>query len=164
VSAGVGESRARNIADVTSLSVTAKDGRWREALSEAFAIISDAMRSPPSQAEIGRELQNLRAGALGSVEGEPTFQSQRRAGQLIAAIDDNNIVTTAKTTLDVIERLTPLMTPRLVGQSMKDMFTGEGPRLMLLTPTAVAGGNASVAAALAAAEKAAPPSAVPTGR
>ncbi|HEX8215396.1 MAG TPA: insulinase family protein [Allosphingosinicella sp.] len=156
VSAAVGESRARNIADVTSLSVTAKDGRWRESLSEVFAIISDAMRSPPSQAEIGRELQNLRTGALGTVEGEASVQSQRRASQLIDAIDDNNIITTAKTTLEVIDRLTPLMTPQLVGRSMKDMFTGAGPRLMLLTPAPVEGGTAAVAQALAAAEKAAP--------
>ncbi|HEV2080504.1 MAG TPA: insulinase family protein, partial [Allosphingosinicella sp.] len=156
VSAGVGESRARNIADTTQLSVNAKDGRWREALSEAFAILSDALRAPPSQAEIGRELQNLRTAALGGVESEATVQSQRRAQQLIGAIDNGTIVTTAKASLALVDQLAPAMTPAFVGQAMKNLFKGEGPRLILLSPAPVEGGTNAVAAALAAAEKAAP--------
>lgn len=156
VSAGIGEDRSRNIADMTQLSITAKEGRWREALSESFAIISDAMRAPPSAAEISRELQNMRIGAVGGVEGEATVQSQRRANQLIAAIDGNTIVTTAKAALDVIDTLSPAMSPALVGGAMKDMFKGAGPRLMLVTPTPLEGGAATVQAALATAEKAAP--------
>lgn len=156
VSARVGESRSRNIVDTTQLSITAKEGRWREALSESFAIISDAMRAPPSQAEISRELQNLRTGALGGVEGESTVRSQRRAQQLIAAIDGNSIVTTAKASLHVIDQLSPQMTPASVGQAMKDLFKGAGPRMMLLSPRPVEGGTVAVTAALTAAEKAAP--------
>lgn len=155
-SAGVGESEMRNVADITELSITAKEGRWREAMSETFAIVSDAMRAPPSEAEISRELQNLRTRALGGVEGEISIQSQRRAQQLIDAIDDNIIVTTAQTSLELVDRLTPMMTPALVGGAMKDLFKGAGPRLMLLSPQPIEGGKAAVVAALAAAEKAAP--------
>lgn len=155
-SAGIDESQARNIANTTGLSITAKDGRWREALSESFAIIGDALRAPPSQAEIDRELRNLKTAGAANVEGEISIKSQQRAQQLIGAIDSDGVITTAPAILALIESLAPMMTPAVVGGAMKRLFEGTGPRLMLLSPTPVDGGNIAVDTALAAAEKATP--------
>ena len=156
VSSGVGEQRSNNVADMTSLAITAREGRWREALAENFAIISDALRAPPSPEEIARELSNLRTAIESAVTGESTVRSQQRAGQLVNAVDDNTIVTTAPVQKALIEELAPQMTPAAVAAGMKQLFEGAGPRLVLLTPQPVEGGQASVISALQTAEKAAP--------
>jgi zinc protease len=154
VSAGVGESRQTGIADYTQLSVTAREDKWREGLAESFAIISDALGSPPSAAEIDRELSNIRTAGTSAVEGEATVKSPQRAQQMVNALDGNSIVTTAATSLALIEELAPQMTPAFVGETMRELFEGAGPRMTLLSPEPVP--EAEVEAALAAAEKTAP--------
>ena len=154
VSAGLGESRLTHVADMTQLSITARDGKWQDAMGENFAIISDALRAPPSPAEIDRELQNLRISAQSAVEGEPTAKSPQRAQQLIGAVDDETVVASAQTSLALVNELAPQMTPAAVAAGMKELFAGAGPRLVLLSPQPVA--LPVVNNALAAAEKAAP--------
>ena len=154
VGAGVGESRSTNIADITQLSITAREGKWREALGESFAIVSDALRTPPSEAEIARELQNLRTAAQSSVEGEATVRSPQRAQQLVNAVNADTIVTTAATSLALVEELAPQMTPALLHSAVKELFSGAGPRLALLSPEPVS--LQTVNEALVAAERAAP--------
>jgi zinc protease len=156
VSAAVSENRSTNVADVTQVSITAREGKWQEALAQNFAIISDALRAPPSAAEIEREMRNLKTSAASGVESEPTIRSQQRAQQMVNAINRGSIVTTAATVQAIIAELEPQMTPAFVGQAMKSLFTGSGPRFVLLAPQPVQGGNAALVAALASAERAAP--------
>ena len=158
VSANVGDDQSRNIVDMTQLSITARDGRWQEALGESFAIIRDALRAPPSQTEIARELSNIRTAAAASVEGESTVRSPQRAQQLVNAIDDEGVVASAGTIQQMLARLEPDMSPARVGSAMRDLFTGSGPRLMLLSPQPIAGGLPGIAKALAVAETVAPAS------
>jgi zinc protease len=152
LNAQVQADESRNIADYTQLSVMAKEGKWQQALSEAYAIVADALRAPPSEVEIDREMQNLRTASRANVEGDPSRKSQDRAQRLIAAIDNNDVVSTALVQAALIEELAPAMTPAGVGAAMRAMFEGSGPRLVMLSPTPLQG----VAAALAAAERATP--------
>ena len=154
VSAGVRESRSTNVADVTQVSVTARDGRWNEALVESFAIIADGIQAPPSDEEIQRELQNLKSSVQSAVEGEPTIRSPQRAQQLVSAIDGETIIASAATSLAIVEEIAPQMTPAAVHAALKELFSGAGPRLALLSPAPIAAEEANLA--LAAAEKAAP--------
>jgi zinc protease len=141
-----------NVADYTQMSVMAKEGRWQEALKEAYAILADALEAPPSQAEIDRELENIRTAGRAAVQGDPTLRSQIRAQRLIAALDGNSVISSAQIQLAVFEELVPAMTPQAVESAMKDLFSGSGPRLAMLSPAPVAG----LTEALAAAEAAAP--------
>lgn len=156
IGAGVGSSRTRGIANTTTLSVTAREGRWREAIGESFAIVSDALRSPPSAAEIDREVRNIRTAATAAVTGEPTVRSQLRAAQLVGAIDSGAVVASAQTVLDNFERNVPEMTPERVGAAMQRLFTGSGPRMLLVSPAPIEGGTTALADGLAAARAAAP--------
>ncbi len=155
-SAQVGSSRSRNVVEATQMSVVAREGNWRPALEQSFAIIGDALRAPPSAAEIERELRNLRTGVTAAVQGEPTALSQSRADQLVNAIDDGGVVATARTVLDNFEASAPLMTPERIGAAMRAMFAGSGPRMMLISPEPITGGDAALAEGLAAARAAAP--------
>ena len=156
IAASMAPTRQRAAANLTSLSVTARDGRWREGLTEAFAIIGDALRAPPSAAEIDRELRNLRTAATSAVQAEGTALSQLHADRLTSAIDSGAVVATAQTTLENFERNVPEMTPERVGAAMQGLFTGSGPRLLVTSPNEIAGGATALTEGLAAARAAAP--------
>lgn len=156
IGAGVSSDRTLHVGATTQLSITARDGRWRDALNENFAIVRDALRAPPSRAEIARELSNLRVAFKSAVAGESTLRSPQRAQQLISALDRGDVVITAPAMLALFERLAPQMTPARIDKATRKLFSGTGPRLLLMTPHAVEGGNAAVAAALDSAEKTLP--------
>jgi zinc protease len=141
-----------NVADYTQMSVMAKEGRWQEALKEAYAILAGALKSPPGRAEIDREIENIRTAGRAAVQGDPTQRSQARAGRLISALDGNSVISTAEIQLALFEELAPSMTPEAVHSALKAMFAGSGPRIAMLSPAPVTG----LAQALAAAEAAAP--------
>jgi zinc protease len=156
ISAQVGTGRHRASGEMTQLGVSARDGRWREALQEAFAIISDALRAPPSAAEIERELSNMRTAARAGLEGEATTLSPAWANQLANVIDSRDVVASAATRLALFEEFAPQISPDRVAAAMRSLFTGSPPRLLLLSGEPVQGGEQALAQALAAAEQAAP--------
>lgn len=151
LNAQVQAERSVNVADYTQMSVMAKEGRWQEALNQAYAILADALKAAPSEAEISRELENIRTAGRAALQGDPTQRSQQRAGRLINALDGNSVVSSAEGQLALFEALAPLMTPEAVGAAMRDLFTGAGPRLLMLSPAPVAGLSQALAAAQAAA-------------
>jgi len=148
--------RERRIADSTQLSITPREGRWREALVEAFAILADALRAPPSAAEIERELKNSRTAINSAVAGESTIRSNQWAQRFVSAVDGHQVMIGAANMQALFDQLAPEMTPERIGAATKSLFSGSGPRMLLLTPEPVEGAPDSLAAALAAAEKAAP--------
>jgi zinc protease len=159
ISASVSADRATHIADYTELQVIARDGRWQQALNEAFAVLADARGAPPSEAEIARELKNVRASAIANVQAEPTIRSQQRAARMVEAIDDDSIVTGTRQSLALLDELAPKMTPAAVEAATRRLFDGIGPHMVLLAPQPVTG----VREALAAAEHA-PPAPRPADR
>jgi zinc protease len=152
LSAQVGGDDSVNIADYTQVQVMAKEGRWKEALAETYAIMVDALQSPPSATEIAREMENLRGAARAAVDGERTTRSPSHAQRLISAIDGNSVISTAAGNAALLEELAPAMTPAFVAERMKALFEGSGPRIAMLSPTPLTG----IGEALAAAQKAAP--------
>ncbi|HEY1606862.1 MAG TPA: insulinase family protein [Allosphingosinicella sp.] len=152
LSAVVNAGRSNHVADYTELQVTARDGHWQQALADAFAIVADARRAPPSVAELARELRSIRANAMANLGAEPTIRSQQRAAQFVEAVDDDSIVTGARQALTLFDALVPRMTPDAVEAAMRAMFEGAGPRMVLLAPQPATG----LHEALAAAEHAAP--------
>jgi zinc protease len=156
LNAGIDASRSRNVVFATQLSVVARNENWRPALEEGFAILADALRAPPSATEIDRELRNLRTAIQSAVQADSTVRSQSRADQLIGAIDNGAVVTTTRNVLENFERNAPLMTPERVGAAMQRLFTGAGPRMMLVSPRPIEGGESALAAGLASARAVAP--------
>jgi zinc protease len=152
LNAQVQEEQSVNVADYTQMSVMAKEGRWQDALKQAYAILADALKAPPSEAEIARELENIRTAGRAALQGDPTQRSQQRAQRMINALDGNSVISTAEVQLALFEELAPRMTPAAVEAAMQELFKGAGPRLAMLSPAPVTG----LAQALAAAEAAAP--------
>ena len=152
LNAQVGGDRSTDIADYTQISVMAKGGRWQEALGQTYAIVSDALRGPPSTTEIAREIENLRSAGRAGVEGEATRRSPQWAQALVNAVDGDSVISNAGETLSLFEQLAASMTPERVGGAMRSLFQGAGPRMVMLSPEPVQG----LPEALAAAERATP--------
>lgn len=152
ISASLSASRSNHIADYTELQVMARDGRWQQALDQAFAILADARAAPPSEAEIAREIKNIRSVAIANLHGETTIRSPLWANRLIEAVDDDSVITGTRQSLALLNGLAPLMTPAAIESATRHMFEGAGPRMVLLAPQPVTG----LHEALAAAEHAAP--------
>jgi zinc protease len=150
LNAQVQTERSVNVADYTQMSVMAKEGRWQEALKEAYAILADALKAPPSEAEIAREIENIRTAGRAALQGDPTQRSQQRAQRMINALDGNSIISSAEVQLALFEELAPRMSPAAVEAAMRELFTGAGPRLAMLSPEPVAGLDQALAAAEAA--------------
>lgn len=156
ISARVGVSSHPGTAETTQLAITAREGSWQDALSQAFAILADALRAPPSATEIERELANIRTAARAALEGEQTLTSQALAAQMVSAADEQQVVISASTRVALLEELAATMSPARIEAATRRIFTGSQPRLLLLSPDPVEGGAAAVQRALAAAEQAAP--------
>ena len=156
INASLIASRARHISNATQLAISVRGNAWRRALEQSFAILADAVRAPPSATEISRELQNLRTSVSAAVSGDATIRSQLRADQLLNAIDNGSVVSTAATVLENFERNVPLMTPDRIAATTQALFTGSGPRLMLISPDPIPGGDVALAQGLAAARAIAP--------
>src|SRR5207253_539667 len=119
LSAQVGTENGTRLADYTQLVVAPKEGRWKEALAEAYGIVKGALAAPPSAAEIAREIANWRSSAVASVQGEPTRRSPQLAQRLVSAVDDGEVVSTAAVTLALIEEFAPRYTPAVVQAAAK---------------------------------------------
>ncbi|HEY0326605.1 MAG TPA: insulinase family protein [Allosphingosinicella sp.] len=158
ISAGVGTNSHRGTAEITQLSITARNGQWQQALQEAFGIIADGLSAPPSAGEIARELTNIRTAAQAAVQGEPTVTSQQWAGRLVNAVDSRDVITSAATAKALLEEFAPQMTPERIAAATRRLFEGAEPRLLLLSPEAIAGGDQTLATALDAARRAQPTS------
>ena len=156
IGAGLSRNEHPGTADITQLSITVRGDAWREALDQAFAVIADARRAPPSAAEIAREMANLQTAARAAVEAEPTLSSQLHATRLVNAIDQREVVLAAPAGLALLDAIAPAMTPERVAAATERLFANATPRLLLLSPTPVEGGQARLAEALAAAERALP--------
>jgi zinc protease len=150
LSAAIGSENATRLADYTQLVVVPKEGRWKEALAEAFGIVKGVLAVPPSEAEIAREIANWRTSALAAVQGEPTRRSPQLAQRLVSAVDDGEVVSTAAVTLALIEEFAPHYTPASVQAAAKALFSGSPPRMVLLSPKQAEGAAAALAAAEAA--------------
>jgi zinc protease len=158
ISAGIGVNNHPGTAEFTQLAVTAKGGRWQEALREAFAILADALRAPPSTEEVEREIANLRTASQAGVEAEPTTSSAAWATLIVNAVDQGEVAVAARARQALYQELAPLMTPDRIAAATRRLFTGSPPRLLLLSPEPVQGGAQALAQGLAAAERAAPAS------
>ncbi len=153
LSAGLGVSNWRG-ADVTNLNVSVRDSRWQEAISDSLAILADALRSPPSENEIARELSDRRSAARAAVDGANTARSAQRAASMVNVVDAEDVPISEAARLELFDRVAPDLTPAVVQATMRRLLSGAGPRLVLVSPVAVDGVTAAIKDAIAAGQTA----------
>lgn len=147
LSAGANYNEQRNIEDTMSIGMAPKQGQWAQALADTFGILADVVATLPGQEEIDEVAATLESALQSATAGTATIPSAAYANQLINAVTAGEVVEQPAFMLDLFEKQRAILTPENVGAAMRALTQGD-PRILLLSPTPIEGGDAALAAAL----------------
>ncbi|WP_137753209.1 M16 family metallopeptidase [Sphingopyxis sp. L1A2A] len=135
-------------ADVTMASIVPLSD-WKAALADVRGVIADAVSTPPSQADIDREANEIEAFLRKELENARNEPGARLADDMVRAVDIGETVTSPQGQVDMFAAIRASATPKVMLEISKAIFAAPVTRAVLTTPTA-AGGNSAVLAALKA--------------
>ncbi len=133
-------------ADVTMASIVPLSD-WKAALADVRGVIADAVTTPPSQADIDREANEIEAFLAKELENARNEPGARLADDMVRAVDIAETVTSPQGQVDMFKAIRASATPKVMLEISKAIFAAPVTRAVLTTPTA-AGGNGAVLAAL----------------
>jgi zinc protease len=137
-------------ANATFVSITPIADKWEEAVKDVRAVIADAVKIAPSQADISRE-KTLFANALRTgVDSYPFEAASKQADDIISAVDIRETVAAPQTVVDVFAAMDSKLTPEWLLERTKGLFDGAQARIFLATPLSQQDGEKRLAAALTA--------------
>ncbi len=122
---------------------------WKAALADVRGVIADAIETPPSQADIDREANELEAFLQKALENARNEPGARLADDLVRAVDIGETVTSPQGQVDMFKAIRASATPQVMLDVSRAIFTGPVTRLVLTTPKPVPGGDDALLAALA---------------
>jgi zinc protease len=124
-------------ANVTTIQILPVGNNWEAALREVREIIADAQATPPTQAEIDRELAEIESGMKNRIATAPVESGVSLADDLIQAIDINEVMTTPEGSYAIFREAVDLkmFNPAAVQASSKRVFEGTAMRAFLNTHT-----------------------------
>ncbi len=105
--------------------------------------------TPPSQADIDREANEIEAFLVKELENARNEPGARLADDMVRAVDIGETVTSPQGQVDLFKAIRASATPKVMLEISKAIFAAPVTRVVLTTPTA-AGGNSAVLAALKA--------------
>jgi zinc protease len=125
---------------------------WEAALKDVRAVIADAMATPPSQAEVDRELAEFEAAMRNDVETSRVEAGAKQADDMVQALDIRETVAGPKTSYDILldAKKKGFFTPAAMLESTNRLFKGDASRAFLNTRTADASAATKLAAAMSA--------------
>ncbi|MGN6291061.1 MAG: M16 family metallopeptidase [Sphingopyxis terrae] len=147
--ATVSQDYVSRSADVTSAEIVPL-GDWKAALADVRGVIADAVQTPPSQADIDREANEIEAFLRKELENAPNEPGSRLADDMVRAVDIGETVTSPKGQVDMFAAIRASATPQVMLDVSRAIFAAPVTRLVLTTPTPIEGGEKALLAALAA--------------
>ncbi|WP_245638386.1 M16 family metallopeptidase [Croceicoccus bisphenolivorans] len=150
LAAQVGQDDVSRSADMTFVSVRPLGDDWRGALADVRAVIADAIDSPPSEAEIAREFAEFENAFAIGVETQSVQQASDLSNNIIEAVDIRETVAAPDTVLKVLAGMKGKVTPDLILQHTRELFSGSVVRGLLNVPDATDGDAAAFRAAMLA--------------
>ncbi|WP_404334884.1 M16 family metallopeptidase [Sphingomonas sp. MMS12-HWE2-04] len=158
LAAGADLSDIARSANVTTVQVLPSGDDWEAALRDVRAIIAGVQTTPPTQAEIDRELAEIRASMEQRINTAPVEAGASIGDDLVQAVDINETVTTPQASYDIFKGAVAakMFTPVTVQAAAKRVFEGVAVRALVNTrtpdPQAVAKVTAALQANVAAAK------------
>lgn len=122
-------------ANVTSIEVLPVGEDWESAVKEVRAVIADALDTPPTQAEIDREVAEIGSDMRNTVATAPVEAGSRRADNLVEAIDINEVTTSEQESLNIFQGAVDgkMFTPERVLASTRRVLQGDTTRAVINT-------------------------------
>lgn len=148
LAAQVGQDDVSRSSDMTFVSVRPLGDDWRSALTDVRSVIADALATPPSEAEIAREFAEFENAYAIGVETQSVQQASDLANNIVEAVDIREAVAAPDTVLMVLAGMKGKVTPELILQHTRKLFTGSVVRGLLNVPKVSDGDVASFRAAM----------------
>ena len=149
-SAGGGESGLVDSLDIASVSAQFAPGEWKRALEAIEQEQRRLTQYGVSEAELQREITDIRASLENAVAGAATRRTPQLAGALSNAANAGDVFSSPQTNLDLFNAAVQGVTAAQISEALKPVFTGEGPLALVISPVEIEGGEAAVTAALEA--------------
>ncbi len=137
--ASVNQQDVSRSADATFVSITPLGDNWQGAVKDVRAVIEDALETPPTQAEIDREVAEMSVAFASSVEQRSLLAGGKVADDLVQAIDIRETVAAPEDVQAIFRSSIPLFTPDSVLKHTRTLFSGTVTRAVLVTPKAAPG-------------------------
>ena len=139
-------------ANMTTVNVVPIGDNWEAALKDVRAVIADAMATPPTQAEIDRELADYDAIMRTQVETARVEAGAKQADDMVGALDIRETVTAPDTSYQILKQAVAakMFTPETVLASTRKIFQGTATRALVNTRTPQPDAVAQLTAALKA--------------
>ncbi len=150
LAAQVGQDEVSRSADMTFVSVRPIGNDWRAALDDVRAVIADALATPPSEAEIARESAEFENAFSIGVETQSVQQATDLSNTIVDAVDIRETVAAPDTVMKVFAGMKGKVTPEVVQQHTRDLFSGAVLRGVLNVPTKADGDIAAFRTAMVA--------------
>ena len=131
----------------TSLYLVPKPGGWKTGLQAALHMERQAVGFGVDQAEVDREITEFRTKAQTAAAGAATQRTPDLAQGLVQSVEEDQVFTSPVQDLKRYEAEIKGLTAAEVSQTLKRMFSGQGPVLSMVSPDPVVGGEPAVAAA-----------------
>ena len=146
-------------AKVTTLLVQHEPGKWLLALNQAERLRRQALAQGLEQSEVDREKAGFLSGFENAAAGAATRTTPQLANSLLQTVDDGSVFTSPAQDLALVRSAFADLKADTVNAALRGVFTGNGPLLFSSGPQAIAGGDSTLADALALTESSALPEA-----
>lgn len=133
LNAGMRTDEERDAARMTSLTVAAKDGAWKDALTTAEQEIRQAMKYGFTAAELKTQVEDTTGALKAEVEAEATRSNQSLANTILSVVDTDKFVTTPKFTAAEFAGIARTLTPAEVSAAFRELWTGSAPLIHVST-------------------------------
>ncbi len=107
--------------DVTMASIVPLSD-WKAALADVRGVIADAVRTPPSQADIDREANEIQAFLVKELENARNEPGARLADDMVRAVDIGETVTSPQGQVDMFKAIRASATPKVMLDISKAIF------------------------------------------
>lgn len=153
-SAGVSQYDSLRSIKAANLVVTPKDEHWETALQVAEGVRRDVLEHGITPAELAYEITQTRTRLKSAAGDASTRRSNVLAQAIVATVNSDDVFTAPMENLRMFEAAVKDLTPETATARLREIFSGNGPLLTLMTPTPYAPGEAGVIAGFKAAEAA----------
>lgn len=150
LTASGGEFELADSFAAASVSAQYNVGGWQRALEAIEQEQRRLVQYGVSDAELQREITATRTALENAVAGAATRRTPLLAGALVGSVNSKTVFATPQTNLDLFNAAVEGLTAATVNQTLPQVFQGEGPLALVVTPEPIEGGEAAVTAALEA--------------
>lgn len=151
--AGANSSDFFRTAQLTSVSVTAKDRDWNAALAIGEQEVRRALLHGFSAAEYKEQIANFRTAIKNAADQAATRQNARLADQIIGTLDEKSVFTDPASDLALFEAVAEELLVSDVNSAFRSIWKGAQPQIFVAHNQAITGGDAELAKTFAASSK-----------